>query len=85
MTDQRKSGGISYSAAMGQVMQEGIVEINRLREVNAGLVEALESAIASYRPSFRHPGIGRHDPHELPPPAWVVEARAAIAKAKETA
>jgi hypothetical protein len=53
----------------------------RLIAAAPALLDALHSALASYRPSFVHPGMGRHDPTELPAPEWVLQARAAIAKA----
>lgn len=46
------------------------------------LVEALEAALAAYRPSERHYGTGRRDPEPIPAPAWVEQARAALAKAR---
>ncbi len=48
------------------------------------LIDALREAEASYRPTFSHPGTAKTG-SEIPPPAWVVSARIAIARFEKPA
>ena len=50
--------------------------------ITPDLVAALEDALKSYRQAERHYGTGRRNPEPVPEPEWVINARAALAKAR---
>ena len=42
------------------------------------LAVAAKAALATYCPSYKHPGMGRHDPQLQPAPQWVKDLSAAL-------